>query len=259
MDRKLDRFFDEYEELGSRVVGARAGDFASTLRRWFACLDDAPEIVQSEVRRLEALQTWDEVSSEVMGTTRGMLGSAQINWPDDKDRRLGRQLLLLRRFASEEIKAVNFAMTYFYAGENHFDTMVGDMASNLFDPHAEELRRRLQDLVDSSLDDDVVVPAADRIVSLDHNEQSFQNAVRAVKLTFDEVKKNNSIDPDEKTRVTLELGAGLDLVQAPKTRVEAARVLLLGALGWLATEFASTVVGQAAEAAIPLVRALLGV
>ena len=117
----------------------------------------------------------------------------------------------------------------------------------------------VEDVVDISLEDETLIPASDRIVTLNHNEQSFQDAVRAVELTLDEVKKSNSIDPDDKTRVTLELGAGLDLVQAPKTRIEAARVLLVGALGWLAAEFGSAAVGQVAEAAMPLVRALLGV
>ena len=259
MDRKLERFFEEYAEIGSRVVSARARNFVSTLRRWFACLDEAPEIIQSEVRRLEALQTWDEVASEVLNPSQGMLGSGQLNWHADKDRRLGEQLLLLRRLASEEINAVNFALEYFYAGDNQFDAMVGEMSLNLFDPHAEEFRRRLEDAVDASLEDDMVVPASDRVVSLNHNEQSFKNAVHAVELTLDKVKMSNSIESDDKTRITLELSAGLDLVQAPKTRVEAARVLLLGALCWLAMEFGSVVVGQMADAAIRFVRALLAV
>ena len=142
MDRQLERFFEEFDEIGSRVLGARARDFPATLRRWFACLDQAPEVVTREVHRLQALQDWSEVTSEVIGVSHGVVGPAQLKWPDDKDRRLGGQLLLLRQLATEKIQVENFSMTYFYAGDRHFDTMVGDMSSNLFDPHAEELRRR---------------------------------------------------------------------------------------------------------------------
>ena len=259
MDRKIERFFEEYDEIGARVLDARARDFPATLRRWFACIDQAPEVVTREVHRLEALQDWSEVASEVMGASQGMAGSARLKWPDDKDRRLGGQILLLRRLATEKIKLFDFSMTYFYSSENQLDTIVGDMSSHLFDSHAEELRRTLENVADMSLEDETLIPASDRIVPLDHNAQSFQDAVLAVKRTLDEVTKSNSIEPDDKTRVTLELGTGLDLVQAPKTRIEAARVLLFGALGWLAMEFGSAVVGQVAEAAIPLVRALLGV
>ena len=259
VDRQLDKFFDEYDEIASRVMTARARDFPATLRRWFARLDEAPEVVQREIRRLEALQNWSEVTSEVMGTSGGMLGSAQLTWPDDKDRRLGGQLLLLRQLAAEEIRVVDFSMEYFYVGDGNFDNLVGEMSSNFFDPHAEELRRRMEDVVEMSLEDETLVPASDRIVSLSHNAPSFRKAVQSVELTLDEVNRNNSIDPDDKARVSLELKAGLDLVQAPKTRIEAARALLLGALGWLVAEFGSAVVGQVADAAIPLVRALLGV
>ena len=206
---------------------------------------------------MEALQEWNEVAAEVMGPSQGMLGSAQLNWPDDKDRRLGGQVLLLRELADERIQVEGFSMTYFYTGENHFDTMVGDMSSHLFDPHAEELRHRLQDVVELSLEDEVLVPAAGRIVPLDHTAQAFEDAVRAVERTLDEVERSNSIESDDKKRVTLELSAGLDLLRAPKTRIVAAGSLLLGACLGLS----SNSVGPcwpSGRSGGPLVRTLLG-
>ena len=167
MDRQIERFFEEYDEIGSRVLDARARDFPATLRRWFACIDQAPEVVTREIHRLEALQDWSEVASEVMGASQGMAGSARLKWPDDKDRRLGGQILLLRRLATEKIKLFDFSMTYFYSGENQLDTIVGDMSSHLFDSHAEELRRTLENVVDMSLEDETLIPASDRIVPLD--------------------------------------------------------------------------------------------
>ena len=70
MNRKIERFFDEYDEIGHRLSMAHERDFARVLRTWFACLDEAPDIISSEIRRLEALQSWDTVESEVVKTSR---------------------------------------------------------------------------------------------------------------------------------------------------------------------------------------------
>ena len=259
MNGKLERFFDEYDEIVHRVTSARARDFAQTLRRWFACLDDSPRILRREVDRLEELQTWDEVASKVLVPSQGMVGSGQLNWPDEKDARLGGQLLLLRRLASEEIEVTNFSIEYFYSGDNQFDSMVGDMSSALFDTHAEELRRRLEDALEERESEDSFVPISDRVVRLDHNAEPFQDAIRAVETTIVHLRGNNSIDRDDRIRIELELKSGLDLVKAPKVRVYAVGTLVIGALVWLVEEFASSAVGIAAQEALAAVRVLLGI
>ena len=179
MDRKLDRFLAEYDEISHRVSMARERDFPRILRSWFACLDGAPEIVAREVHRLEALQTWDAVTSQVMKPSRGMAGSGQLDWPDDKQDRLSGQLLLLRKLASEEMKVMQFSFNYFYSGDNNINSNVNEMASLFFLPHSEELRRRLEDICDNILDTDFHVPASDRVVKLNHNTESFHQAVSA--------------------------------------------------------------------------------
>ena len=258
MNRKIERFFDEYDEIVHRLSMARERDFARVLRTWFTCLDEAPDIVSSEIRRLEALQSWDIVDSEVVKTGGSMVGSGRLEWPDDKEHRLGGQLLLLRKLASEEMQVMNFSLHYFYSGVNNIDSHVQEMATLLFEPHSAELRRRLEDVLEDTIVDDVYVPASDRVVGLDHNMDSFQRAVAALEETLARVRENNEMDPDDKTRIEVELDSGLKMIKAPKTRIQAAGVVLVGALKWLVDRFASSMVGIAAAKAFTAVRLVLG-
>ena len=209
MDRKLDRFFVEYDEIANRLSMARERDFARILRTWFTCLDRGPEIVASEVHRLEALQTWDLVTSHVMKPSRGMVGSGQLDWPGDKDDRLGGQLLLLRKLASGAMQVMQFSFDYFYSGDNNINSNVNEMASLFFLPHSDELRRRLEDVAEDILDTDFHVPASHRVVQLGHNAASFHIAIAALEETLHHLKENNAIDPDDKARVETEIKSGL--------------------------------------------------
>ena len=258
MNRLFERFFDEYDEIGHRLATARERDFARLLRTWFACLDEAPDIISGEIRRLETLQSWDIVHSEVMKTTGRMVGGGWLEWPDDKEHRLGGQLLLLRKLAFEEIPAVNFLLQNFYSSRNNIDSHVHEMVSRLFEPHAAELRRRLEYMLEDTLADDVYVPASDRVVRLDHNSDSFQHAADAIEETLARLRENNEMDADDKARIELELDSGLKMIKAPKTRIQAAGVVLVGALKWLVDKFALAVVGIAATKALTAILALLG-
>ena len=258
IDKKISRFLDEFDEISHRVSMARERDFARLLRTWFACLDEAPEIIAREVNRLQELENWDTVSSHVMTFSGSMVGSGQLNWPDDKHNRLGGQLLLLRKLASEEMRVMQFSFDYFYSGDNNIDSNVNEMASLFFLPHTEELRRRLEDVCDDVLDTNFYVPASDRVVELDHNSVSFDLAVSALHETLQHLRDNNSIEAEDKGRIETEINSGLALMKAPRTRIEAAGVVILGALKWLADRFASALVGAAAGRAIAAIRALLG-
>lgn len=152
---------------------------------------------------------------------------------------------------------MDFSLHYFYSGVNNIDSHVHEMASLLFEPHATELRRRLEDVLEDTLADDVYVPASDRVVTLDHNSDSFQLTVAALEETLSRLRENNEIDPNDKTRIDLELDSGLQLLKAPKTRIQAAGVVLLGALKWIVDRFASSMVGIAAAKAFTAVRIAL--
>ena len=261
MDRKVERFFGEYDEVVHRLAMARERDFAPMLRRWFMCLDQAPEIIASEIRRLQKLENWEVVSGEVMKRSGGMVGSGRLKWPDDRDRRMGGQILLLRNLASEEIRVLDFSLNYFYAGDNNIDSTTNEMASQFFEPHAEELRRRLEDVIDAmedASDDAIYAFVSDRVIKLDHNSALFFAAIAALDETISHLKESNEIDPEEKVRLEVELNCGLEMAKAPRTRIGAIRVVLVDTLTWIGEKFASSIVGISAEKAVAPIRGLIG-
>jgi len=105
---------------------------------------------------------------------------------------------------------------------NNIDSHVREMATFLFEPHAAELRRRLEDVLEDSIADDVYVPASDRVVTLDHNEDSFRRAAAALEETLACLRENNEMDPDDKARIenasgVASVGGGTDAAVKNKT------------------------------------------
>ena len=113
-------------------------------------------------------------------------------------------------------------------------------------------------ILEDTLADDVYVPTSDRIVTLDHNSDSFLHATAALEETLACLRGNNEMDADDKARIELELDSGLKMIKAAKIRIHAVRVMLVGALKWLVDRFASAVVGIAAAKALPAIRVVLG-
>ncbi|AUJ70496.1 MULTISPECIES: TIR domain-containing protein [unclassified Pseudoalteromonas] len=59
----------------------------------------------------------DAFLAESKKTDLGMVGSAQLAWPDDPKKTMGLTLLLIEKLASEPRYAVNFGHQYFYSGK----------------------------------------------------------------------------------------------------------------------------------------------
>ena len=80
----------------------------------------------------------------------------------------------------------------------------------------------------------------------------------AIEETLARLRENNEMDADDKARIKLELDSGLNMIKAPKTRIQAAGVVLVGALKWLGDRFASSMVGIAAAKALTAILVVLG-
>ena len=119
-------------------------------------------------------------------------------------------------------------------------------------------RRRLEDVIEDTMVEDAYVYGLDRVERLDHDADSVRRALEALEETLQCLRENNEIDPDDKTRIELELHSGVQMIKAPKTRIKAAGVVLFGALKWLVDRFASSTVGVAAAKALAAARIALG-
>lgn len=160
--------------------------------------------------------------------------------------------------ASGDINPEEIAFNYFYSGDNNINSTVQEMASNLFEPHARELRRFFEAVVEDNDPEELFLPASDRTVSLDHNSEAFEKTLAALADIARAVKDSNQIDPEDKARVVAEISASEGLLRAPKTRVAAVMSVGGAALLWLSNSFANGIVGTLAGSAFEALKLLFG-
>jgi len=101
-------------------------------------------------------------------------------------------------------------------------------------------------------------PAADRVVTLDHNSRDYARATEAVVRATEALRGDNEyVDADDRDQRVAELEAGSRLLRAVRVRLDAIEVLLIAALKYLAKKFAEQAIGVLASAAIAALLALL--
>ncbi len=106
------------------------------------------------------------------------------------------------------------------------------------------------------------IPASNRTVTLDHNSQTYKEAVASLDTAIETVRGDNEYaveEPEDHRQRLAELEAGKRLLDAPKIDVSAARETLVRCLKYLAEKFVDHAIGLAAGAAITALLALLGV
>lgn len=248
----LEEFFDDFDHYSQEVSLARHQDYARLLRQWLRTLEQAPEPLRTRIAWLKSHFSAERLGTEVIVRGRGMIGSGKLNWPEDLEDRLSSQLVLLDSLTEKEDSAWQFGINFFPVSGNNINGIITEMNQHLFEPHVRELRRYLVKNVDKPVANVVLegIPAADRIVTLDHNSSAHQDADAALADVEQKVQQVNEGDPEEKERVVAEISAARRLLQATKLRIGALVGLVGIALTWIAAQFAETAVGHAAEWAI---------
>ncbi|MDI6025602.1 hypothetical protein QBK99_05215 [Corticibacterium sp. UT-5YL-CI-8] len=189
----------------------------------------------------------DKVLSEVLVESDGPDGSAGLEWPEDLETQLGAQLNLLAYFADGHEDAAQFAYHHFYAGDPNINNNLHSMTDHLFEPMVEDLLRYLRRNQDQPIStEQATAPAADRIVSVDHNSQGYEATRDALSALEGKLEGWNELNVDDRKRMQAEIGAARKLLDATKVRLEALATLLVKTLKWLTVQFSETAVGIAA-------------
>jgi hypothetical protein len=112
-----------------------------------------------------------------------------------------------------------------------------------------------------SADPSSPIPAADRVVTLDHNSAGYQRIEEQLDKLAEVVRGSNEVrraDPDEADQRIAELDAGTRLLKARRVRLAAIATVLVPALLWVAEKFADTIVGNLATQLIEALKLMLG-
>ncbi|PBC23476.1 MULTISPECIES: hypothetical protein [unclassified Mesorhizobium] len=250
-------FLDEYDDLTERLLRARYQDFASLAKRVLLMFDHAPAATSTRIQWLRSLFPIEKIEAEVLVEPKGMVGSGRMNWPQDLEQSLGAQINLLASFTVKDDRAWQFARDYFYSRSNNINDTLHEMTGHLLEPMFRDLRRYLVRQRNNPVEINEI-PAADRIVRIDHNQPSYQEAIGSIASASEALIGDNAIGTDDRDRIKFELDAGILLLHAQTVTISAIEAVLIRALRWLSANFAGAALGIAAERALSAVLLLLG-
>ncbi len=235
-----------YDELTDEVVRARHQFVADHLRNWFEHLDDTPPVLLI-VSRLQSGLNFPEWYKQQKTTVRSMVGSGRLQYPEETEKSLGMRLLLFREFAEGRMETHRFAIDFVYS-RNDLNDLSRGVIEQLFEPMARELRRLLERELESG------IPAANRIVRLDHNSVSYREAMAALDALKEFLRQSNDFpNAEEKEQALAEVTATKTLLEAVQVRLVSVLTVLRPAVKYVAKTFANTGVSKAAAFAWELI------
>src|SRR5580700_5953467 len=142
----LENLFEQYDELAEDVARSTTDFFSGNLQRWIDFLMAADAFARPIAQTLEPsadFNAWFEPYRVAMGQ-----GGKPIEWPKEQYKRLGLQLMLLRRFADGTIDPRIFSFTIMRTGRNIQDG-ISAIIRQIFIPAQRELRRYLRQVNDT--------------------------------------------------------------------------------------------------------------
>lgn len=246
-DTTFAELLEDFDGRTHDVFRAQARSFSGALRRWFALLDQHPEISET-VKQLEASLDLKEWKSTGLVEQTGM-GIGRIDLPIDDDQRLGALLGLFRELAADEDSPWRFAHDFVSTARN-VNINVTDLANQLFEPLSRDLRRQLvrANSLASAAD-------AEHVVTL--QGEALEAAIRALEEVRRSLSQTNlPLDPDERSQRLAELAAGQELLKAKRLSVAAMKATAGRALRQLASRFWEEGLGRAASNAWDLISKL---
>jgi hypothetical protein len=81
------------------------------------------------------LDAWLQAGYATQG---GMIGSARLEWPAEREKEMGTVALLVDRFSQNPRDAMNFAHTFYYNGTNNIPSTLRHMTDQIFVPFARD-------------------------------------------------------------------------------------------------------------------------
>jgi hypothetical protein len=234
--------FEQYDELVADVARSKHQFFRGNVKRWIDFLESTAPFARPILQQLEGqvdFKVWFEPYRVVAMAG----GSKNIQWPAERAKRLGIQLLLFRQFATGNVDPGYFALTLLQSGK-HINDGIADIVQQIFVPMSRELRRYLQELTSPS---GAYAPASDRIVTLDHNSEAYIQTIQGLDSLVEALEQVNDYpDAEDKEQKLAELSAGRRLLRSARLRYAAIVAVLTPPLAWLGEKFAGGLVGQLA-------------
>jgi hypothetical protein len=249
VDGDFANFRAVYDDLTQEVMRSHVQFLADHLANWFRTLDTTSNVAPL-IEELQSGLDFHEWSKKQEASARS---GGTLTWPGGPEKQLGMKLLLFRS-AAEAGKGdliASFGYMYIPSSDTNISNAAHRFIEQVFGPMARELRRYLEQKASA-------VPAADRVVSLDHNSKGYSETIEAA----DELEKvireaNDFPDQEEKEQRIAEVSAVRRLLQAVRVRVEPIIALLKPLADQAKTKLRDNLVGIAISKFLALLGALI--
>lgn len=246
-------FFEEYDALTTDTASALHQQFSSNVQRWLIFVEGTPEANVWKLGEHLPKDQWLEKFAKLSSR----MGGGTVNWPMEKEARLGAQLDLFRIFARGEWDAFQFAMNLLRTGTSNLNNITGEVVRHIFSPMARDIRRYANQNWDDTATTNV--PAADRIVKLDHNSSAYADAIESLNKIRDAVAASNEYsDTTDQEQRLAEIAAGKELLNAQTVDAEGFRAVTIRCLKYLSEKFVSGIIGKLAGFALHALGLLFG-
>jgi hypothetical protein len=243
-------FRSVYDELTQEVLRSNVQFLTDHLANWFRTLDTTSEVAPI-IQNLQSgidFEPWKKELEVSIKLNRG------LTWPKEPEKRLATQLLLFRSAAeggNGEVIA-GYGWSFIPSRDTSINNSARRFIDQVFRPMAAELRRYLERQM-------TTVPAADRVVPLDHNSPSYREVVDDLERLENALRSSNEYsDETEKGQRIAEVSAARRLLDAAQVRVEALVALLRPVIVQFTTKVKDNLITAAALAVSGGIIAWLG-
>lgn len=244
-------FLDELSKQTRNVLSSRHGLWIENLSRWFDIID-SDLAAHKAVKALESsvdFDTWHNVLRAAIETKK----SSHIRFPRDRSQSLGIRLRMFRAIVEDEFELFSFSLHFL--GVHSEQDIVTAMSQDIFLPMVEDLNKYLTEYFEAP---DKLIPAADRIVRLDHNSADYKDIINAAEEFRRELIKTNVVLED-KDRVVAEVSAGIELLKAPSVNTDALKATLVKGAKYVADKAGEAIIGATAVGLLGLIAHFFGI
>ncbi|MEQ9490984.1 MAG: DUF1488 family protein [Alphaproteobacteria bacterium] len=256
----LDDVLEDYDDLTDDVINSRYEMFLVNLRQWFEFIENN-RVFNPIVESLTANHDVKKWISQGQATISSIVGSGSLEWPKTKEGRLAMQLCLFKSFADGEYTIKDFCINFLYV-EGGLPNMVDEVVTQYFRPASRDLRKIFRKQIETNTttqSSTSQAPAADRIVSLDHNSRTYIDAIEALNKCRDEFAQSrlSDNDPEFKRRTLAELDASNRLLKEKTVNADVVKNICISTLSNLISKFLETSLSKIAQTAKHFIELLI--
>lgn len=254
---EVEEFEEIYRDLVHDVESSSYSNFSTRLKDWFNLLDETPQIHHT-IEGLSPDFDFDSWYGAGLESASSMVGSARLNWSEDRNYRLGQYLKLFRFLSNDEDAYVGFCSNFAWAGPKLNDGII-KIIDDYYRPFQRDLLRKLiKEWKSEAINE---APASDRVVLFHDNFEDISDLRTKISDIESYVRNitSNSLrsDPDYLRNVA-EISATSTILQADSARVSIISKLTLPALKWLGEKAAGQAIALTVTAALVLIAKIFG-